>query len=343
MSGASRIPGALHIACASPCGNTTTSPAVRCTGSPSSGQAQQEPLVTTWYDIRWSAPGKMFRTMVAPGRRLSDPGFRRLDVEEHRARQTYGSQHIRQRIHRLPPASIRTIGNDARTGGHWSRRAASVHSLHSDHTRILQGAQDMANTIQTAAPDLAGDQGQTAGHLGVGRFRHHRHDAADRRGIAVRGGGPALGVEGPGRRGRQRQLLAGGGPAVVRRDLHRLCAGAARGRPAARRRRAAADHVPGRRRRGAALRGRLVRRRAVVVRRDVRAQPREERQRTTARVPIRRAHRPCELDPPRLHRPAVHRDRPAPAAAGRRDAAAEAGAPRRTWSICSAPAPPTST
>ncbi|MCG3144573.1 MAG: hypothetical protein HONDAALG_02009 [Gammaproteobacteria bacterium] len=42
-----RIPGALDMTCASPCGKTITSPALSCTcGSPTS-PPQHEPLVTT--------------------------------------------------------------------------------------------------------------------------------------------------------------------------------------------------------------------------------------------------------------------------------------------------------
>ena len=84
-----------------------------------------------------------------------------------------------------------------------------------------------------------GHQGQTARDLGVGRLRHHRHDAADRRRVAVRSGRPARRLEGAGRRGRQRQLLARSGPPLVRGHVHRLRPGAARGRPPPRRGRAA--------------------------------------------------------------------------------------------------------
>ena len=81
-----------------------------------------------------------------------------------------------------------------------------------------------------------GHQEQAADHLVVWRLRDHRHDAADRRRIAVRGGGPARGVAGARRRGRQRQLLAGRRAPVVRRHVHRLRSVTARGRTAPRRR-----------------------------------------------------------------------------------------------------------
>ena len=77
------------------------------------------------------------------------------------------------------------------------------------------------------------DQGAAARHVGVRRLRDHRHDAADRRRVALRGGRPARGIEGARRRRRQRQLLAGGRAPLVRRDVDRLRAGAARGRPRA--------------------------------------------------------------------------------------------------------------
>ena len=47
-SGALRMPGVLDIACPSPCGKTTMSPAVRRMGVPPWTVAQQLPCVITW-------------------------------------------------------------------------------------------------------------------------------------------------------------------------------------------------------------------------------------------------------------------------------------------------------
>ena len=55
-----------------------------------------------------------------------------------------------------------------------------------------------------------------------GDYSVHRHHAADRRRVAVRGRRPACGLEGPGRGGRQWQLLAGGSSALRRGHVDRL-------------------------------------------------------------------------------------------------------------------------
>jgi hypothetical protein len=57
MSGVPRIPGALEMTCASPCGKTITSPSESRTGSSPAMPPQHVPFVTTWYSIRCCTPG----------------------------------------------------------------------------------------------------------------------------------------------------------------------------------------------------------------------------------------------------------------------------------------------
>ena len=87
------------------------------------------------------------------------------------------------------------------------------------------------------------------------------------------------------------------------------------------------------RRRAPPVRGRVVRRRHVIDRRDVRAPPPGRRRRAGARLPARRHDRPAELDAGRHDRRAVPDDGAVrPAAAARRPAAAavgQRGAPER--------------
>ena len=77
---------------------------------------------------------------------------------------------------------------------------------------------------------------------------------------------------------------------------------------------------------------RQLRRRAVHLRRDVRARPCALRRRDGARVPLGRAHRHGQLDARGLHRPAVQDARPPPAAARRARSRRRCGARRRTCS-----------
>ena len=84
------------------------------------------------------------------------------------------------------------------------------------------------------------------------------------------------------------------------------------------------------RRRGAAVPRRVVRRRHVGVRHDVRPEPREDGRRGAARVPARRHDRARELDAGRVHRRAVQAHLAPRPAAGRRavaDALGHRGAP----------------
>ena len=87
----------------------------------------------------------------------------------------------------------------------------------------------------------------------------------------VRSARSARRQQGARRRRRQRQRHARRGAPLVRRDLDRLRAGAARARPRARRRRAAHGRVPRGRRRSAAVRAGELRRRGLDLRRDVHA------------------------------------------------------------------------
>ena len=89
--------------------------------------------------------------------------------------------------------------------------------------------------------------------LVVGRLRGGRHDTTDRRRAAVRSARSASRKQGARCRGRQRQRDAGGGAPVVRGDLDRLRAGAARTRPRARHGRRAGDRFPRGGRRGIAV------------------------------------------------------------------------------------------
>ena len=120
-------------------------------------------------------------------------------------------------------------------------------------------------------------------------------------------------------------------------DLDRLCPGAARARPRARRGRGLTHRVPGGRRRGAAVRRRQLRRRGLDLRRDVHARPGQGRGRTVARLQARRQDRPRQLDARRLHRPGVQDHRQAHAAAGRREVAGAVGHAARASPRCSAP------
>ena len=103
----------------------------------------------------------------------------------------------------------------------------------------LRGALTMTTT--DAHPRRPrGDQGEAAGHLGLRRLRRHRHHAADRRRVAVRGGRRGRRLAGARRGRRQRQRLARRRPSRVRRHRDRLRRHAARpGPPAGRGRRAA--------------------------------------------------------------------------------------------------------
>ena len=178
-------------------------------------------------------------------------------------------------------------------------------------------------------------------HRQLCRRRHH---AADRRREPVRGARPARGRARARRRRRQRQCHAGGRAPLVRGDLHRLRALAARVRPRARAGRRPHDPVPGGRRREPALRRRVVRRGAVHLRRDVHAEPGPGGERARARVQARRQDRPGQLDARELHRPAVQDHRQVrPARAGRQvtgtvgHAGTAGGAVRRPARARSAP------
>ena len=116
-------------------------------------------------------------------------------------------------------------------------------------------------------------QGAPAVRMVLGRLRRRGHDPADRGREPVRGPRPARGRARARRRRRQRQRDARGGAAVVRRDVHRLRRRAARCGAPPRGGRGSRRDVPRGRRRGAPLRGRLVRRRRLDLRRDVHARP----------------------------------------------------------------------
>ena len=105
-------------------------------------------------------------------------------------------------------------------------------------------------------------------------------------------------------------------------------------RPRARRGRRPRGRLRRGRRRGAAVPGRLLRRRHVRVRLDVRARPRAGGRRAAPRLPARRHDRPRQLDARRLHRRALPHGRRARAAAGRRavaDALGHRGASARAF------------
>ncbi len=112
----------------------------------------------------------------------------------------------------------------------------------------------------------------------------------------------------------------------ARRHRQRPHARAARGRPPPRRGRGPRARLGRGRRRAAAVRGRVVRRRDVLDRRDVRAPPSGGRRRARPRLPPRRHDRPAELDARGHDRRAVPHDGPVrPAAPARRAAAAAVG------------------
>ncbi len=173
--------------------------------------------------------------------------------------------------------------------------------------------------------DLGARQGPTAGCLVIGRLRGGGDDAADRRREPVRGARPAGGVERARRRGRQRQRDAGGGPPLVRRDVDRLRPGAAGIGASPRAGRGARGDVPAGRRREAAVRGRLVRRRGLHLRRHVHARPATGGAGAGPRLQTGRPDRPRQLDAGQLRRAAVQVDRPVPAASGRRQIAGAVG------------------
>ena len=208
------------------------------------------------------------------------------------------------------------------------------------------------NTIDTAAPAVISDARQRRnwrpsrpGSAPPGRpaTSHHRHDAADRRRVAVRGGRPARGLEGAGRRGRQRQLLARGGPPLVRGHVDRLRARRC-SRTAAAAPRPSGCRSGSRRPTPRRCRSRDGSFDVVLSSFGVMFAPNHVAggQRAAARLPARGTHRPGELDAARIHRAAVRGRRPPRAAAGGADAAValgHGGAPRTS---CSARRRPTS-
>ena len=113
------------------------------------------------------------------------------------------------------------------------------------------------------------------------------------------------------------------------------------------RQRAAAEgltvELAGGRRRGAPVRGRLVRRRHVRLRLDVRARPRARGRGAAPRHPPGRDDRARELDAGRVPRRLLPDDGGARAAAGRASGRRCSGGPRATSATCSATASPRST
>ena len=160
-------------------------------------------------------------------------------------------------------------------------------------------------------------QGPPEGRVVLGRLCRRRHHAADRGRVLVRGPGHPRRAARARRRGRQRQCRAGRRTPLVRRGRHRLRAGPARARARACRCRSAANRVPRGRCRSPALRGWQLRRRGLDLRGDVHPQPGARRGRAPARLPARRQDRARQLDPARLHRPALQDDRRLHAAARR--------------------------
>ena len=132
-----------------------------------------------------------------------------------------------------------------------------------------------------------------AGDVGVRRLRRHRHHAADRRRAAVRGRATSAPASGCSTSPPATATPRWRRPAASRRvtSTDYVPALLERGRS-----RAEAEgldrHLRGRRRRGAAVPGRELRRRALDLRRDVRARPPAGGARADARVPARRADRP---------------------------------------------------
>ena len=106
-------------------------------------------------------------------------------------------------------------------------------------------------------------------------------------------------------RGRQRQRLACGRAPLVRRRRDRLCAGAARPRPRARRCRTARHRVPRGRCGSAAVCEQRFRHGRLDLRRDVHARSGPGRGRNASRVPAGRQDRPRQLDAGGLHRQSV--------------------------------------
>ena len=212
---------------------------------------------------------------------------------------------------------------------------------------ILQGENTMLNTIAsprtnrrsspTLPPaDLEAIKARQRATWAVRRLRDHRHHPADRRRVAVRGGGSPRGSK-------VLDVAAGNGNcslAAARRWCDVTSTDYVPALLENGKRRAEADRLPITFQEADAealpVRRRLVRRRAVVVRRDVRAEPRAGRQRARARLPAAGPDRPRQLDAARVHRPALRRRRPARAAARRAHVAGALGHARSTSARCSA-------
>src|SRR5581483_8600522 len=137
--------------------------------------------------------------------------------------------------------------------------------------------------------------------------------------------GPARGLARPRRRDRQRERGDRRRTDRLHGGRRRLRAGAPRARAASRGGRRAGGLPARRRRRGAAVRGRLVRRRHLGLRRHVRGRPRPRRVGDPPRLPPRRHDRARELDAGRIRRRAAPDGLRARAAAGRRAVPASVG------------------
>ena len=282
-----------------------------------------------------SAKGAATRRAGAPDARIAIPDAR----PEHAARCRHDED-------------ARAGRRDARAGRATAPRRQSA--LRRDATRTPARRRDIDTAFDrlhdqpyrrhtmNAPSRPSRPQDPPADGLGQRRLRRHRHHAADRRRVAGRSLRPALRRNGPRRGRRQRQRDARRRAPRLQGDVDRLRLHAARARRRTRAGRALRRDVRSGRRRSAALRGRVVRRRAVDVRRDVHARPRARGVGARARLPSRRPHRPRQLDTGRLHRTAVQDARP-PAAAARRCAAAVAvGRGSASAHRCSASAPPRS-
>ena len=94
--GGPRMPGALDITCASPCGKTMTSPASAGRRSrprsPPARARRDHVVLDDVFDPRHDV-----RPELAGGRRFGDPGRGGVDREEHGARQAHRAQHFRER------------------------------------------------------------------------------------------------------------------------------------------------------------------------------------------------------------------------------------------------------
>ena len=170
-----------------------------------------------------------------------------------------------------------------------------------------------------------GAQDPPAGRLVHRQLCRRRHDPADRRRELVRSARPARRAARARRRRRQRQCHARRRAALVRRDVHRLRAGAARARPRARAGRG--PHIEFREADAENLPFPDASFDVVLSTFGVMFTPDQERAaaRARARLQARRQDRPRELDAGRLHRPALQDDRQARAAAGRRQVAGAVG------------------